>query len=235
MAGSRGIKGCKNLSKKRLLSALNESESAQSEKNLRNARIKQIREEFNKLRDRFLKPKMKEIKRNLHDFMNISFNLFQIKNKKNLSKSKIIEIGKNLLELEGSLSKLKKCYDYDDIEYKGVRDVGNLFNMSVNEDYYKPIRTINVFDHRNNFMEYEIKGDKDKILSVKEYLDMIRPYLSDIMNDHKIQGEWKVHSGNKVIDYKTKGEWKIHLTMTINFIFLKTLMKLTLCVQQVTI
>ena len=29
---------------------------------------------------------------------------------------------------------------------------------------------------------------------------MIRPYLRDIMNDHKTQGKWKVHSGNKVND-----------------------------------
>ena len=47
---------------------------------------------------------------------------------------------------------------------------------------------------------------------------MIRPYLSDIINDHKTQGEWKIHSGNTVIDYKTEGEWKIKLTMAINFI-----------------
>ena len=32
---------------------------------------------------------------------------------------------------------------------------------------------------------------------------MIRPYLSDIINDHKPQEVLKVHSGNKVIDYKT--------------------------------
>ena len=38
---------------------------------------------------------------------------------------------------------------------------------------------------------------------------MIRPYLSDMINDHKTQEVWKVHSGNKVIDYKTQGEWKI--------------------------
>ena len=49
-------------------------------------------------------------------------------------------------------------------------------------------------------MEYESKGDKDKISSVKEYPDMMRPYLSDIINDHK-----------------TEGEWKIQLTMTIDF------------------
>ena len=47
---------------------------------------------------------------------------------------------------------------------------------------------------------------------------MIRPYLRDIMNDHKTQGKWKVHSGNKVNDYKTQKEWKIQLTMVINFI-----------------
>ena len=35
----------------------------------------------------------------------------------------------------------------------------------------------------------------------KEYLDMIRPYLSDMINDHK-----------------TRREWKIQLTMSINFI-----------------
>ena len=32
-------------------------------------------------------------------------------------------IEKNLLKLEKILSKLKKYYDYDDIEYRGIRDV----------------------------------------------------------------------------------------------------------------
>ena len=47
------------------------------------------------------------------------------------------------------------------------------------------------------------RGDKDKTLSIKEYLNMIKPYLRNIINDHKNQGEWKVYSGNTVIDYKT--------------------------------
>ena len=50
---------------------------------------------------------------------------------------------------------------------------------------------------------------------------MIRPYLRDIINDHKTQGDWKVHSGNTAIDYKTQGEWKIQLAMIIKFIFSK--------------
>ena len=56
------------------------------------------------------------------------------------------------------------------------------------------------------------------ILDTIEYLNKIKTYLSDIINDHKTQWDWKIHSGNKVIDWKTQGEWKIQLSMTINFI-----------------
>ena len=50
-----------------------------------------------------------------------------------------------------------------------------------------------------------------------EYLNMIRPHLGGIIDGHKTQAEWKVHSGNTIIDYKTQGECKIQLTMSINF------------------
>ena len=59
---------------------------------------------------------------------------------------------------------------------------------------------------------------KEKNLSVKKYLNMIRPYLSDIINDHKTQEKWRIHSGNKIIEHKTQSEWKIQLTIAINFI-----------------
>ena len=47
---------------------------------------------------------------------------------------------------------------------------------------------------------------------------MIRPYLSNIINDHKTQGEWKIHSGSTIMNHKTQVKLKIHLTMVINFI-----------------
>ena len=51
---------------------------------------------------------------------------------------------------------------------------------------------------------------------------MIRPYLSDIINDYKTFKNLKVHSSNEVFDYETQfGEWKIQLTMSINFISFK--------------
>ena len=73
------------------------------------------------------------------------------------------------------------------------------FTFDSEKDHYKPKKTVNVFN--DNYIQYESIGDKDKTQLIKEYLDMIRPYLSDIINDHK-----------------TQGKWKINLTMAINFI-----------------
>ena len=91
------------------------------------------------------------------------------------------------------------------MEYRGVRDIGNLFNevalSKIDKDHYKPIKTKSAFN--GNYIEYG-KGDKNKNLSPEEYLVIIRPYLSDMINYHKIQSEWK-----------------IQLTMQINFIFCK--------------
>ena len=100
--------------------------------------------------------------------------LYEIESKINLSTQKIKEIQKNLPELKKNLSELKKCYDYDDIEYKYkiIRDVRNLFNLSIGEDYYKPIKANDAFN--SNYIEYESKGDKNKTLSIKKYLGMFR-------------------------------------------------------------
>ena len=101
IAKMRRIKGYKNMFQKRLLNALDESELTKS---LNNAKIKNIKEDFNELRDRFLKPKIKEIR----------MSLYEIKNK-NPSESELKEIEKSLFELEESLSKLKKYFDDDSI------------------------------------------------------------------------------------------------------------------------
>ena len=58
----------------------------------------------------------------------------------------------------------------------------------------------------------------EKNLSIKEYIDIIRPYLSDIINNHKTQGEWKIRSSNIITDHKSQEEWIILLTMATDFI-----------------
>ena len=105
------------------------------------------------------------------------------------------------------------------MEYKGIRDIGNLFN-EFDEDYYIPIKSESAFN--GNYIEYESKGDKEKNLSLKEYLYMIKPYLSDMINDHKTPMNLRVDSRNEVINDETQfGEWKIQLIMAINFISYK--------------
>ena len=47
---------------------------------------------------------------------------------------------------------------------------------------------------------------------------MIKPYLRDLINNHKTHGSARHHSGNKSWTEKTSSEWKIQLTMAINFI-----------------
>ena len=48
---------------------------------------------------------------------------------------------------------------------------------------------------------------------------MIKPYLSDIINDHKGRGLVRYHSGNKAWVEETSSDWKIQLTMSIKFYF----------------
>ena len=63
-------------------------------------------------------------------------------------------------------------------------------HFKTKEDNYNPVRIGNVFS--SNYIEYKSSGDKNETLSIKEYLDEIRSYLSDIINNNKTQGEWKI-------------------------------------------
>ena len=78
-----------------------------------------------------------------------------------------------------------------------------MFDADNNEDYYKPILAKSSFNESHKY--YESRGDKNKKLSIKQYLNMIKPYLSDLMNE------------NKAI--KTSyNELKIQINMHINFV-----------------
>ena len=69
------------------------------------------------------------------------------------------------------------------------------------EDCCKPKRVSNFCD--NNYIEYESNGDRNKNLSLDEYLDKIKSYLRDI------------------IDFQVSDTWKTQITIEINFIFSK--------------
>ena len=60
-------------------------------------------------------------------------------------------------------------------------------------DYFKPKKTDEGFaGRRNNYIEYISEGDNNKNLSPEEYLEIIRPYLNDLINHHKASGECKI-------------------------------------------
>ena len=66
----------------------------------------------------------------------------------------------------------------------------------IDKDYYKP--KLNKSGYNKNYVQYERKGDK--LLSLKEYLNLIEKYLRELIEE-----------------YKLKGEWKVQLTIEVNF------------------
>ena len=150
-------------------------------------RIDDIIEELKNPTYNISKSESKDIKRTLYNIE---------KRKKNSSR----KTSKYLHELDEKILKLDRYHDYDDYEYKGIRDIKDLFKLSIDKDYYK--LTLVKSGYNGNYVQYESKGDK--ILTLKEYLALIEKYLRELINY-----------------YKNKGEWKLQLIAEINFISLK--------------
>ena len=79
-----------------------------------------------------------------------------------------------------------------------IRDIRTLF-VREEKDYYKTKRVSNFWN--NNYSEYESNCDKNRNLSLDEYLNKIKPYLRKL-----------------IIDLQNSDIWKIQLTIAINFI-----------------
>ena len=56
------------------------------------------------------------------------------------------------------------------------------------KNYYKPVTVSNFWS--KNYIEYE--SGRNKTLSVEEYLNKIRPYLKDMINNLKKSNKWKI-------------------------------------------
>ena len=82
--------------------------------------------------------------------------------------------------------------EYQDYNYFGIKDIEHLHNDEI-IDYYKTIWSRSYFKH--NYEEYEIRGDKNKNLRLKQYLYIITPQLTELINEKKknsTQSEQKV-------------------------------------------
>ena len=213
IARLRRIKNYDNLTKEDLIISLLKSESNPVERNY----MKYFNNSTNDdTYDDKIKGKINDIRIILsrlgnivtkNDRKKIKKELYEIEKKQNLSDNEKEEIYDHLVELANTLDKKEehKHSDHDDLDYFGIRELENLFtNDDDNDDnYYKPVLVKSSF--KNNYKYYESRGDKDKKLSVKQYLYMIMPYLSDLINDHRaIRNE--------------SNEWKIQINMSVNFI-----------------
>ena len=76
-----------------------------------------------------------------------------------------------------------------------------MFN-NIDDYYYKPTM---VKSSLNENYKYESRHEKDIKLSIEQYLDMIKPNLSDLINE------------NKAIE-TSSNKWKIQINMRVNFV-----------------
>ena len=91
----------------------------------------------------------------------------------------------NLDELDKKILKLEKYHDHDNYEYRGIKNIKDLFKLSIDKNYCKPILVKS--DYNGNYIQYESKGDK--ILTLKEYLALIEKHLRKLINYYKNKGE----------------------------------------------
>ena len=182
LAKKRNIADYKSKSNDELLCSIKNKDNKQQK------RIDVIREDLKELGYKLSKNELKDTKKHLYN----------IESKKKLLNSK--RTIKYLDELDKKILKLTKYNDNDDYEYRGIKDIKDLFKLSIDKDHYKPILVKSGYN--GNYVQYESKGDK--ILTLEEYFILIKKYLRELIEE-----------------YKLKGEWKVQLTAEINFIFLK--------------
>ena len=97
-------------------------------------------------------------------------------------------------QLKRLFDSIKREYiDYDDEEYRGIRDLEYLLEdvNEEDEDYYKPERVKNAFKSDSgdyNCIVYESRGSKYSE-SLEEYLNKIKPYLENMIRDYMTIGD----------------------------------------------
>ena len=186
LARKRNIENYKRKSNDKLLQAIKENKTnKQQPKNKKG--IDNIREDLKDLSYKLSKSELQKIRKNLYNIEEIK----QFNSKKT---------NKYLDELIKKILKLEKYHDHDDYEYRGIKNIKDLFKLSIDKNYYKPILVKSGYN--DHYIQYESKGDK--ILTLKEYLALIEKYLRKLINY-----------------YKNKGEWKVQLIAEISFISLK--------------
>ena len=143
--------------------------------------IKEVRELFNDLRSNLSRKETKRIRKELYKKETVYNSLKEKDSLTNKQKIVLKNISKYLKKLNNDLKKLHKYQN------NIVYGLDYLFNELNGEDYYKPTEVKSAFD--GSYVLYESRGNKDNKLALYEYFDIIKPYLKDLIDDHKTKGE----------------------------------------------
>ena len=87
-------------------------------------------------------------------------------------------------------NKLDKKINNNNTNDDFIENIRDLFSILD----YEPLLIKSGFD--NNYLEYMSNGNDS--LSLNEYLELIKPYLYDLINVHKAKGEWKIQLSHEI-------------------------------------
>ena len=156
--------------------------------------MKEARKLLNKRRSNLSHKEINEIREKLNK-KKIVYNFLKEKEQEgsltNRQKRVLKNIDKYLKNFRNYLEKLQK-YQYN-ITY----GLDYLLNKLDERDYYEPREVKSAFD--GSCMLYESRGDKHSKLAIYEYFDIIRPYLRDMIDNHKARDEWKIQLIMRII------------------------------------
>ena len=233
IAQYRNISNDENKSKEDLIKALSRPKPKLV---INKKKLEEDRKDFYNLRYKFSKKDADKYRKVIYD----------IKNHWYFSELEIEETRKKFNELEKILMWEKPRDDIDSVYYEDLdnyddddddnninyydyvyRKIGSVRRLfkKFDIDYYKPILNDSGLDGIiNSYMEYTSNGDRYENLLPEEYLNLMRPYLTDLINKHITTMELNNNNNsdnnnnnNNNNDNNNnntdRGEWKIQLTM----------------------
>ena len=134
----------------------------------------------------------------------INNNFIENKLDKKINNTNVDDFVENIRDLFNNTNVDKKINTNDDF-VENFRDLFNnkldkKINNNTNDDFIENIRDLfSILDYEplsiktgfdNNYLEYMSNGNNS--LSFNEYLELIKPYLYDLINVYKAKGEWKL-------------------------------------------
>ena len=150
--------------------------------NVINEDIKDVRELFNEIKSNLISEERDRIREKLYKDEAVYNFLKEKDSLTNIENRVLKNISRYLKRLKKDLEKLQKN------QYNITYRLDYLFNELNRENYLKPKEIKSAFD--GSYILYESRGDKDgkdAKLALWEYFDKIKPYLRDVIDNHKAQ------------------------------------------------